>query len=276
MNKRKLIIGILMTLFFMIISCLSKNSPREILKENQTTIIEDIDSIVFSTAAEKFIYLGKRLYPDPEIPDSMTLDQLYKSEIISISEVKDTIFAFFNNELLYDRQNKYLPEVNDSMFSFIYPKYYQITIDDDIPYFVYMESEKDLITLIKEKKRNIYYWENAIIQDTILKFFNDIKIGMKKDEVFTILKFPNINYNKTNFSLILCQATIPDKMWYECANFSKYQLDSLGIDGLHFSTDSSTIKALLHFKNGDLEYIYIDSWIGYGSKGKIRNRKFNS
>ena len=271
MKKKKFISGFTsVVLVLLFISCQTRNSSKELLKEKQAgSSFTKIDSIVFKTSSEEFVYLGERLYPNPRVPDSMTAIVLFKSEVICISKVNDTIFAFLNNELLYDSENTFMPLVNDSMFSFIYPKYYKITIDDDIPYFVYMENEKDLIRFNKDKKRNIYCWEVATIQDTVLNFFHNIKIGMKKEDVFSHLKFPGFNFERSDFSLILCQASIPYKIWYESVNFSKTQLDSLGKANLDFSTDKATLQALLHFKNGKLELIYLNPWIGYGSHGEI-------
>ncbi|MBK7627266.1 MAG: hypothetical protein IPJ16_08770 [Bacteroidales bacterium] len=277
MNNRSFINGFITVLLgLMIISCQPRNSSNETLKDKQeNSSLARIDSIIFKTSGEEFIYLGERLYPNPRVPDSLIANQLVSTEVICVSEVGDTIFAFLNNELLYDRENKYFPLVNDSMFTLIYPEHYRITVDDDIPYFVYLENENDLITLIKDKKRNIYYWESATIQDTVVNFFYNIKVGMEKEEVFSRLKLPKINFNKSDFSMILCQAARPYKIWYKQIKFSKNQLDSFGKANLDFSTDKSTLQALLHFKNNKLELIYLDPWIGYGQKGEIRSKKIN-
>ncbi len=221
-----------------------------------------IDSIVFKTSNENFVYLTERLYPAIELSDSMAIRELILSDILSVEKTGDTIFVFMNNDLLYNQLNQNLPPINDSLFEHFYPKYYNVIIDDDIPYIVNMKNEKDNIQIIKSKK-GIFYWEKVIVKDTIFSFLNDIKVGMHRDEVFKRLKLPKLDFDKDHFSLILCHASIPSNIWYKTVLNSKEQLKSIGYDNYDLTPERSTLQVLLHFTEGYIDYMYLDPWIGY-------------
>lgn len=254
-----------------IVSCQNRDGSQKTMletsnEENMDLVKQNIecyankDTFVFSTAKKEYIYTSDRLFPDPKIPDSINIVELLNSNVLSIELVNDTIFAFFNNDLLHTYQNNHLPQINDSLLRSYYSNFYNITVDDDIPYFIYLENAKDLITLTKDRKKDIYIWETATIQDTILNIAG-IKVGMEKNEVFSKLGFPNFKFGKKTFSLILCHASIPQKIWYKSA------LQYIGNGAVEkLESVIPNLKMLLHFKDNRLEYFYIDDGLGYGKK----------
>lgn len=242
-----------MVLFQSMISCQQNKKPQNADDKH----LEVIDSIVFRTSNERFTYLVDRLYPTIAYFDDKAIADLMQSNIISVEGVGDTIFAFLNNDFLYYESNSNFPIVNDSLFEYFYPKYYDVIIDDDIPYFVYLKSDKDFVELVKNRKSGNFGWETAIVKDTVLSFFSGVKVGMCKDEVFLKLNMPEIKFNKKDFSLILCHASIPSEIWYKQIFKSKdYKLN----------TDKPNTQGLLKFSGGKLESIYLNPWIGYGDK----------
>ncbi|HRW21556.1 MAG TPA: hypothetical protein P5509_06255 [Bacteroidales bacterium] len=246
----------LLIIFLSILSCQDKGSSNNKLSNQIGNLNTKLDSIIFKTSNEEIVYLGERLYPNRQLSDSLTYAILTKDEIISVEKVGDTIFVFMDNHLLQNKENLNFPEVNNSMFKNVYPNHYRVEIDDDIPYIVYLENTKDYIQLIKSKKDGLFYWETAMIKDTILSFL-DIKVGMQKEEVFSQLGLNQLNLGINNFSLILCHASIPYDIWYKKVLESK-----------EFVSKNPNVQMLLNFSNNSLEYIYIDPWIGYGKKEK--------
>jgi len=265
---KRLMYGMLTILFLFQLSCQqNKNSQKAELtnKGNKLSVI--MDSIVFRTSNEEFTYLAERIYPKATQLDSLTIAQLIQSDILSIERVGDTLFVFINNEKLFDRQNDYLPSINDSLISSFYPKYYNVVIDDDIPYFVYLKNSKDDITLIKDKQNEIFSWTSAIIRDTVLSF-SGIKPGQEKDEVFAHLGLPEFEFNKDDFSLILCHASIPSEIWFKSILKSHEIMNSFGYEEYKLETDKPNIQILFSFKDSILEYMFLSPWIGYGNKSQ--------
>lgn len=241
---------LLMILFHCMVSCQQNKKPQETKKP-----IETIDSIVFKTSNEKFIYLANRLYPTTVDFDDKAIAELMQSDIISVEKVGDTIFVFLNNELLHNQLNKNLPEMSDSLVKHFYPQYYNVVVDDDLPYIVYLKNDKDSVQIIRNR-RGVFYWEEATVKDTVLSFFSGVKVGMSKDEVFLKLNLPKIKLDRKNFTLILCHASIPSEIWFKEIFDSK---------GFTLDTDKPNIQVLFDFKEGKLVSIYLNPWIGYGN-----------
>lgn len=204
------------------------------------------DTIVFSTSKEQYVYLTDRLYPKN---DSL----LFETSIISVNKVNDTIFVFMNNDI-----GNYFPVMNDSLFENYYSNYYDIEIDDDIPYFVYLKNSKDNIVIAKDTKYNIFEWDFGIIKDTILNF-NEIRINQKKQEILKILNLPEIELQEDDFSIVLCHLAIPIGTWYK--DHPEFNKNLLNIDG-------SYNQISLNFIKGKLKSININAWIGYGEKSR--------
>jgi hypothetical protein len=243
---------ILLVLFQSTISC-QQNAKQQSVGDKKS---ETVDSIVFKTSNEKFIYLANRLYPTTVDFNDNAIAELMQSDIISIESVGDTIFVFLNKDLMHNQLNQNLPEMNDSLFKNFYPRHYNVVIDDDIPYMVYLKNDKDIVQIIRNRK-GVFCWETATIKDTVLSFYSGIKVGMSKDEVFLKLNMPKIGINKKNFSLILCHASVPSEIWYKQMFKSK---------GYRLKTDKPNIQVLFNFKEGKLDSIYLNPWIGYGNK----------
>lgn len=248
------------------IACQQNRNPQNAkLPNNSNNLTVIVDSIVFKTSNDDFVYLAERLYPAIELSDSMAIRELIQSDILSVEKVGDTIFVFMNNDLLHNQLNQNLPPINDSLFEHFYPRYYDVTIDDDIPYIVYLKNEKDVVQIIKSKK-GIFYWETATVKDTILSFFSGVKVGMFKNEVFSRLNMPNLEFEEKDFFMILCHASIPSQIWFKQMLKSKELLESVGYGGYKLNTDKPNIQVLFNFKDDKLDCVYLSPWIGYGSR----------
>lgn len=255
-----------MVLSLTLIACQQhRNPPNAKLPKNGNDQSVKVDSIVFKTSNDHFVYLAERLFPAVELSDSMAIREVVQSDILSVEKVGDTIFVFLNNDMLHNQLNQNLPPINDSLFEHFYPKYYDVVIDVDIPYIVYLKNEKDVVQIIKSNK-GIFYWETATVQDTILSFFSGVKVNMLKDEVFSLLNMPNFEFEEKDFSLILCHASIPSHIWFKQMLKSKELLESVDYGGYELNPDKPNIQILFNFKDDKLDYVYLSPWIGYGNK----------
>lgn len=212
-----------------------------------------LDSIVFKTSSEEYLYLDRRLYPSSTLENA---EINVSPELISIERVGDTLFAFLDTEMLNDRENSYLPYVNDSLISNYYPRYYNVTIDDDLPYFVYLRRPGDQLRFIRDSE-GMFDLEAAIIRDTVLSVFGNVRVGLSVKEVFEVLHFPRKVVNLQDFTLILCHAAVPYDVWFNRKSESG-----------KCPTKDRPLDVLLRFERSRVILIYIDSQIVYG-KGNI-------
>ncbi len=247
-------IVLILSLILLFVSCQQnmkskQNETTENIEQNEFII----DTFSFSTANKQYKYVGERILPSQSLSDSLIIEHLLTSEITTIEKVKDSIFVFFNNEMLDDIGNESFPPVNEKLFQDYYPNFYTVEIDDDIPYFVYLKSSKDLVTLIKDDEE--FRWESAFIKDTVLSFMHGIKVGLDKKTLLKKVGLEEFQYDKENFTMIFCHSSAPSKIWYK--------IDLRG----KFKTDQSTTKMLLKIKNNKIDHIAIESWIGYGKNG---------
>lgn len=236
------------------ISCTKQEGRTEPSGKNENDSSAYTDSIVFNTSNKEFIYLGQRLYPSSN-SDSSSKHSV-RPDILSIERVGDTVFVFLNNDMLYDQENIHLPPISDSLVRHHYPKYYEVEIEDDLPYMIYLTSSKDSIHFVKDRK-NVFYWDAAIIRDTVLSVFGGVKVGMKADKVLDGLVLPLDIFERfqgKDFFLILCHGSVPYKIWFT----EKF--------GEKLATEKSTIQMLFRFEKGQLKDIRIDPWIVYGAK----------
>lgn len=252
-NELKLVYVIIMLL--MIVSCGQKNTEQTSFSQQETLSVVAYDSITFKTSSEEYLYLGKRLYPSSS---SGSVNNSISGELITLEGVGDTIFAFLNSEMLYNLGNPRLPYVNDSLLRDYYPKYYEVEIDEDIPYFAYLRSPMDYAEFVREES-GIFYIGTALLRDTVLNVVGGIKIGMDKARVLSELGVPLDLIDKESFSLILCHGAVPSKIWYKKDPKLKKTL----------TPQKPTIQVYLSFEGGQLKLAYINSWIGYGDRREI-------
>lgn len=231
--------------FIIIISC-GKESSSVDGGEPQTEVV---DSIVFETSNEERVYLGQRLYPTMKAEEA---NPLVTPQLLSINRVGDTLFAFLDSEKLYNQGNKLLPYLSDSLIRHYYPRYFDVTIDDDLPYMVYLKSLKDYAQFVRSKT-GVFYLETASIRDTVLSVFGDVKVGLEKEVVFEALEFPDDLIDQQDFTLILCHGAVPTDMWFVRDGNRTEQIRA----------QKSPTQVLMRFKENRLELIFIDPWIGY-------------
>ena len=243
----------LSTILLIIISCGQRKEAEDAsaVNEEETPTVA-VDSIVFKTSNEEYVYLGKRLYPSNSLDSA---DGTISSDVLSIESIGDTVFAFLNTEMLNNQSNAYLPQADDSLLKYYYPQHYDVEIDDDIPYVAYLRSVNDYLQFIRGKS-GVFYLETATIRDTVMRVFGDIKVGLNKEAVFAKLGFPNNLVSTEDFSLILCHGAVPYKIWFNPNEYSE-QLPPAEVP---------TLQVLLQFENSQLKHIYIDPWIGYDRK----------
>jgi hypothetical protein len=254
-NNRPVVILILVVVIISHFKCQQRENNKNLNTSLETEKSNSFyDSIIFSTAREKYVYLGKRLLPPRNAPDSVVTDYLLSSRITCVEEVDDTIFVFLNSNLLNSHKNKDLILLNDSLLYNFYPEFYSITIDDDLPYFVYLKNDKDIITFAKDKRTNGFYIENATVKDTVLKLMTGIGIGVDKNVVFKHLGLQDFSYEQKNFTIILCHAAVPSRIWYK------------SIIKKFVTSDKPNINVLMRVRNNKVESIFLDYWIGYGDK----------
>src|SRR5690606_23067952 len=130
-------------------------------------------------------------------------------EIASVIAVGDTVFMFLNNNMLVSEANEYFPQINDSLLQHYYPNIYDVEIDDDLPYFAYLRSDKDYLVFIKDKKSGEFTWTEAVVTDTVLNFMDVIKIGARKAKFFE--KFNLKVVEESDLTIILCHASMPSQ-----------------------------------------------------------------
>ncbi|MBK6267395.1 hypothetical protein JKA74_20300 [Marivirga sp. S37H4] len=250
MDFRKVIKCIFfLVVIFSFTACSGKSTKTSII--NQQDSIIDNDTIVFKNSNKKYKYISTLVYQF----DKKNGGDSINKELISLEKAGDSIFAFMDGPSLYNQNNQNLPYYNDTIIN-TYAKNFDIEIDDDIPYIVYLRNDQDFIQFIR-KNSGVYYLETATIRSSYIEIFKGIKNGMSKTEVFNLLKFPNQSVDMENFNLILCHVSVPSKTAFKNESFS--------------SVDTKpaypTIQLNLHFMNNKLKYIYMDSWIGYGDMG---------
>lgn len=238
------------------ISCGQKTADQTSSPKEESSLAIPYDSIIFRTSSEEYLYLGKRLYPSI---GSDSISNVATQELIAVESVGDTIFAFLNSELLYNVNNPKLPFATDSLLRDYYPKYYDVEIDDDIPYMAYLRSPKDYVQFIK-KKRGGFYIETSVIRDTVINVLGEVKVGMSKSDALTELGIPLNLIDKESFFLILCHADVPREIWYKKDLNLKKAL----------AAQKQTIQVYLSFEGAKLNLAYINPWIGYGNKGRIK------
>jgi hypothetical protein len=251
---------LVITIYF--IGCQS-NTKRNVLVENiGFPSSSRIDSIFFKTSSSEYVYLGTRLYPSDKEEDSIGAF-LLNSQVCCLEKVGDTLFAFISGDLLCDRNNRNLPRMNDSLYEFFYPKFYDVEIEDDLPYIVYLKNSKDYVELIKIKGSSEFYWETASVMDTVLTFFSGIRVGDTRDDVFKKLSFPELRYKKNDFSLILCHVSIPSEIWFKQKQHLRNESETEKFFGL--PEDAMVMQVLLRFREGKLDQLKIDPWIAFGN-----------
>lgn len=251
----------LIILLFAVIACQpNKNSQTETVQADEQPK-SSLDTIVYSMSDDQTVYLGSRIFPETNLTDSAATDFFANSEIASVILVGDTIFVFLNNNLLLSEANEYFPQINDSLLQYHYPKIYDVEIDDDLPYFTYLRSDKDNLTLIKNRKSGEFHWEGAVVTDTVLSFMNGIKIGSSKATIFDRLNITGVD--KSDLTIILAQATSPDQIWYESYKSALKKYNHL------------SIPALLRIENNILTGILIDWWICHGKVDEQLLNKLN-
>lgn len=239
-------------------SCQRDTKSRSNNKEKPIAIQ---DSIVFGSAKNGYSYIGERLYPAEN--DFSLID----TEIISIDKVNDTIFVFLLNDMLNVSENDYLIQINDSLIKHYYSQLYEVDIDDEPPFFISLENEKDFIII--DPNDNTYSWIKAIIEGSDIFSFSNIKIGMNKEKVFSYLDFPPLNIEENNFKLILCHASQPSYIWYkEILKRDGNSLESPVKDKFNFSGQKATFQILLDFEDDSLKCILLDQLITYTNMGK--------
>ncbi|MEQ8646551.1 MAG: hypothetical protein RIC06_05150 [Cyclobacteriaceae bacterium] len=238
----------------------NKSSQLEESKTNEP-LNSTLDTIIFKTSSDQKVYIGTRILPEANITDSAATNFLANSEIASVMEVGDTIFIFLNNNMLVSEANKYFPQINDSLLQYHYPNIYDVEVDDDLPYFAYLRSDKDYVEFTKDKKFGEFTWTGAVVTDTVLNFMNGIKIGASKASVFG--RF-NLNaVDKSNLTIILCHASMPSRIWF------KSYLPELR------NYEYPTTPILLRIDNNVLTGILIDFWICHGKASEQLLTKLN-
>ncbi|MCX2743807.1 hypothetical protein OO013_08020 [Mangrovivirga sp. M17] len=229
------------------------NLSTEVKTDDSIEIEFKKGQIIFSTSNRDWEYETIRLYPGDNSIDSVKLKEILKRDVVSIEKSKDTIFAFFNNEKLAKVDNKCLPKIDLALLQNYYPKFYNVSIEDDIPNHIYLKNEKDFLHLTQHDEE--YTWEKAIITDTLLSIL-DLKVGLNKDEAIKALGLPKLSY-PDNFNLILCQATEPSKIWY------KKLIETYGLNKHTYLKDVFANQILVKFSKNKIELIKISPWIPY-------------
>lgn len=242
-------------MFLLVLFAFTACQPNKTSQLETTQTAEQLktslDTIIFRTSSDQTIFVGKRIIPQPQISDSVAINFLKNSEIATAIEVGDTLFVFLNNNMLANGKNQHFPQVNDSLLQHFYPKMYEVEIDDDLPYFAYLRSEKDFVMLMKDRESGLFEWDVAAIGDTVLTFMNGIKIGMSKQNILEKLDISEYVNDKSDITIILYPASAPNDIWYK--PFS---------DELRTYSNSTTTM-MLRIKGNTLNLIMIDFWIGY-------------
>jgi len=253
----------LIILFFLFAFAACQPNKRSQLETTQTAEQPKIllDTIIFRTSSDQTVYVGKRILPQPDISDSVASNFLTNSEIASVIAVGDTIFMFLNNNMLVSEVNQYFPPINDSLLQYHYPTIYDVEIDDDLPYFAYLRSEKDYLEFIKDKKSGEFSWTGAAVTDTLLNFMNGIKIGATKSSIFDMFSLDPVQ--DSDLTIILSHASMPSRIWY------KSYLPELR------NYEKPTTSMLLRIENNILTGILIDFWICHGQANEQLLVKLN-
>lgn len=220
-----------------------------------------LDTIIFRTSSDQTVYVGKRILPQLDLSDSVASNFLTNSEIASVIAVGDTIFMFLNNDMLVSETNEYFPPVNDSLLQYYYPTIYDVEIDDDLPYFAYLRSDKDYLEFIKDKKSGEFSWTGAAVTDTLLNFMNGIKIGATKAGIFDMFGLEPVD--DSHLTIILSHASMPSRIWY------KSYLPELR------NYEHPTTPMLLRIENNIVTGILIDFWICHGKANEQLLKKLN-
>ncbi|MBL0764949.1 hypothetical protein [Marivirga atlantica] len=252
---------LIFSLLFALFACTSNDKSKSEKLQISDNVISLTDSIIYITSNDQSVYVGKRIFPESNLSNSAAKRHLANSEISSVIEVGDTIFVFLNNNLLISQSNETFPKVNDSLLKYHYPKAYNVEIDDDLPYFAYISSDKDELILMKDRESGEFLWEAAVVTDTILTFMNGIKIGSSKESIFE--RFNISGVNKSELTIILDNARYPSHIWYEQykSELNNYEQPSISI--------------LLRIENNILTGILMDGWLCFKDSGILLLDKWN-
>ncbi len=197
-------------------SCKSLN-VNNIIKKRDCKYTDTININSFVTS-DDYNVSGKRLYPDPCLSDEDALKIAEKTHVYLILEHIDTLFVFSNKKIFsYNLDsNDYLPNFREDIITTFYKnKKYEIIKDPDPPKWTAIQNNKDTIIVSIDKVHKKYRPEfvYGIIQDTIIRFANDTKIGIDKNLFFKKnLEF--FTYNKRNFTLIYTSIYESNVSWY--------------------------------------------------------------
>ncbi len=243
------------------VACQSNKTSQPETTQSSEQPKSSLDTIIFKTSNDQKVYVGTRVLPQLDISDSATANFLNNSEISSIIEVGDTLFVFLNNDMLVSEVNDYFPPINDSLLQYHYPRLYDVEIDDDLPYFAYLRSDKDYLEFIKDKKSGEFSWTGATVTDTLLNFMNGIKIGATKASIFDMFGLEPVV--DSDLTIILSHASMPSGIWY------KSYLPELR------NYEHPTTPMLLRIENNILTGILIDFWICHGKANEQLIKKLN-
>lgn len=220
---------------------------------NQIKKEHPIDTFSFNTSGTSKEYITHRLYRYDE-EDQRIVNNLI---LLSANGYKDSLMLFFQPQ---DKEeyNDLIP-ISDSLVFNKFAKDYQVTIDDDVPFFLYLENDKDWITFSKNIRTGDYYLVKAIIQDTIVSILNGIKPGMTINQVYSCLNLPEKNLEDQYSAILIFDADKPSGMWYKDENF-------------YYESKSSILakSILIKFQNKRIVSITIASNIGYNSDNPLR------
>ena len=226
--------------------------------ETEVNVCNKIDTIIFRTAMTSLELKCKRLYPNPCLEDSVALKKILYDNVFSVNEIENNLVVFLNLDMFGEEENQFLPQFNDNLIQSYYSKYYEITEDDDIPHFIYLRNEKDLITFIKTKSDGLF-WDRSIIKDTILTIKPGIKIGMNKNEFIKNLGLKEITYGGSDVNIILSHIFNPNEIWYKKLLCSKVYENELSDVFGEYNCKSrlGSLEILLEFKNDNLTSILL-------------------
>lgn len=212
-----------------------------------------VDTFSFNTSGTSMEYIAQRLYSydeeNPKIVNNLIL--------LSANGYRDSLMLFFQTQ---DKEeyNDLIP-ISDSLVVNKYARDYKVTIDDDVPFFLYLENDKDWLTFSKNIRTGDYYLVKAIIQDTIVSILNRIKPGMTIQDVYLHLNLPEETLGDHYSSIMIFDADKPSGIWYKNESFYYESKSSILVNSI-----------LIKFRNKRIISITIDSHIGYDYDNPLR------
>ncbi|MBB3186648.1 hypothetical protein [Microbacter margulisiae] len=207
------------------------------------------DSFVYSNSNEDVIYKGMRVYPSKT--DSNSYVRSLKNGVFLSLQSHDTLYVLVDEQYVCaNNGNAFSPAISEITLKHVYPKYFHISHEDDLPYFIYLKNHSDSIVINNNKRKNKYTLEYAFIRDTLFRF-QSIQVGQNKKTFFHSLGLATQNLYDIHYVVLANMSDIT--AWY-----TKY-MNTKTAKRVHCHDIIYTI--LVRFKNDKVYYLQLGSWI---------------